>query len=118
VSYDISLCDPVTGNVLELDAPHHMRGGTYAIGGDTSASLNVTWNYSEHFYRVMGDKGIRCIYGLTGAQSIPVLDAAAALLSDDAVEDYWKATEGNAKRALIQLRALAQMRPDGVWSGN
>ena len=31
---------------------------------------------------------------------------------------YWKATEGNAKRPLIQLRAMAQMRPDGVWYGD
>jgi hypothetical protein len=30
--------------------------------------------------------------------------------------DYWKATEGNAKRALCQLVALAQLRPDGVWN--
>lgn len=30
MSYDISLTDPVTGETLELDAPHHMRGGTYA----------------------------------------------------------------------------------------
>ena len=32
--------------------------------------------------------------------------------------DYWKATEGNAKRALCQLRALAQLRPDGVFDGD
>jgi hypothetical protein len=25
MSYDISLVDPITGDTLELDAPHHMR---------------------------------------------------------------------------------------------
>lgn len=52
MSYDISLTDPVTGETLELDTPHHMRGGTYAVGGTTEAHLNVTWNYAKHYYRV------------------------------------------------------------------
>lgn len=30
-------------------------------------------------------------------------------------KDYWKATEGNAKRALCGLLMFAQLRPDGVW---
>lgn len=32
--------------------------------------------------------------------------------------NYWDATEGNAKRALLQLVALAKLRPDGVWDGD
>jgi hypothetical protein len=117
MSYDIDLNDPVTGKVLQLDAPHHMRGGTYAVGGTTNASLNVTYNYAKHFYRVI-DGGIRSIYGMTGGHSIPVLKAAADKLGDDVDPDYWAATEGNAKRAILQLIALAEMRPDGVWSGD
>lgn len=57
-------------------------------------------------------------YGMTGAESIPVLEAAAAKLSDEVSDDYWEATEGNAKRALLQLLAMARMRPDGVWDGD
>lgn len=30
----------------------------------------------------------------------------------------WEPTEGNAKRALLQLLAMARMRPDGVWNGD
>lgn len=118
MSYDIDLCDPITGEVLQLDAVHHMRGGTYAVGGTTDASLNVTYNYAVHFRRVMGERGVRTIYGMSGAASIPILDSAIANLSNDTDPDYWKATEGNAKRALVQLRALAEMRPDGVWNGD
>ena len=44
MSYDIDLLDPVTKKTIELDFPHAMRGGTYAVGGDTRASLNVTYN--------------------------------------------------------------------------
>lgn len=138
MSYDISLCDPVTGEVLELETPHHMRGGTYAMGGTTDAHLNVTYNYSRHYYRLftarkvtsqlvakrggwgIGEElgGIRSIYGMTGAGSIPVLQSAIDQLGDDVHRNYWEATEGNAKRALSQLLALAQMRPDGVWMGD
>ena len=134
MSYDLQLNNPVTGEVLELDAAHHMRGGTYCQGGTTEASLNVTYNYAAIFSRVMVggfenldgfDKmfggnatGIRSIYGKTGAESIPMLTAAIDKLGDDVDPNYWTATEGNAKATLIQLRALAQMRPDGVWAGD
>ena len=92
MSYDIRLCDPVTHETLKTDVPHDMRGGTYAMGGTTGLWLNVTYNYGKHYYRVLGDKGIRTIYGMTGAESIPVLEAAAT--------------------------KLARLRPDGVWDGD
>lgn len=119
MSYDIELNHPVTGEVLLLDAPHHMRGGTYPVGGEPRACLNVTYNYSRHYVRAFGTEvGLRSIYGMTGAQSIPVLSRAIEALGKDVDDDYWKPTEGNARAALEQLRALAYMRPDGVWSGD
>src|SRR5574337_1225427 len=137
MSYDMELIDPITGDTLPLDAPHHMRGGTYRLGGTTEAHLNVTYNYYPHFVRAFDEmadprptsskwlrekggpvRGIRTIYGLTGAESLPVLDKAISQLGDDVDADYWKPTEGNAKRALLQLRALAAMRPDGIWVGD
>ena len=118
MSYDIRLCDPVTHETLEVDSPHLMAGGTYALGGTTELWLNVTYNYGKHYYRAMGENGIRAIYGMTGAESIPTLEAAAAKLGDEVSGDYWEPTEGNAKRALLQLLAMARMRPDGVWNGD
>lgn len=118
MSYDIDLEDPITRSPIKLDAPHQMKGGTYAIGGTTDASLNITYNYATHYYKIFGEKGIRTIYEMTGAESIPVLTKAINLLGNDVSDDYWEATEGNAKMALIQLRALAQMRPDGIWNGD
>ena len=56
--------------------------------------------------------------GMTGAESIPVLQNAIANLGDDTDQDYWKATDGNAKRSLCQLLAMAKMRPDGIWDGD
>ena len=114
MSFDLYLKDPVTHETLQLDEPHQMKGGTYAVGGTTDCHLNVTYNYSPHFKEV-GPDGLRSLSGMTGAESIPLLKGVAAKLKDDKHPDYWEATEGNAKAALLQLVALAQMRPDGIW---
>lgn len=118
MSYDIRLLDPVSHEQLHAEAAHDMRGGSYAIGGTTELRLSVTYNYARHYGRVMEGGTIRSIYGKTGAESIPMLEAAAAKLSDEGSADYWEPTEGNAKRALLQLAAMARMRPDGVWDGD
>lgn len=118
VSYDISLREPVSNETIQFDSPHTIRGGTYALGGTSEAWLNVTYNYSKHFYGAMGEKGIRTIYGMTGAESIPALSDAISKLGDDVDADYWNPTEGNAKRALCGLLAFAQLRPDGIWEGD
>ncbi len=117
MSYDIRLLDPVTKKPIQFDKPHQIRGGTYDPSGTTEAWLNVTYNYSSIFER-LGPKGIRSIYGKTGAKSIPALTKAIGSLGDNVNKDYWEATEGNAKRALLGLLAFAQMRPDGVWAGD
>lgn len=140
MSYDITLNDPVTKEPIQLDTPHQMQGGTYAVGGTTEAWLNITWNYADWYYRAgvfaparEESKGIRTIYGMTGAESIPVLQKAIKTLesltediSDEKRQQceaqgatgYWMPTRINAIRPLHQLLALAQMRPDGVWDGD
>lgn len=118
MSYDVALIDPVSKEVLQLNDPHQMRGGTYALGGTADASLNVTYNYAGYFHRVLGVKGLRKIYGMTGAESISVLEKAADQLGDKVSDNYWEATEGNVKRAIHQLIALAKLRPDGLWAGD
>ena len=118
MSYDIYLLDPETGKGIDLKEPHYLRGGTYAAGGTTEAWLNITYNYSKYFYAALGAKGIRTIYGMTGQESIPILQTAANLLSGEPDKDYWAATEGNAKKALLSLIELAKAAPSGIWSGD
>lgn len=118
MSYDIQLLDPVTKGTILFDHSHEIRGGTYQLGGCREAWLNVTYNYSSHFYRVFGDKGIRSIYGKSGADSVPMLESAIKQLGNDVDDDYWKATEGNAKQALLGLLTFAKLRPDGIWDGD
>lgn len=92
----------------------------YVVGGTKELCLNITYNYACVFRRpeVLGEGGIRSIYGKTGAESIPVLQKAIEALSDEVDPDYWKPAEGNVKKSLYQLLSMARMRPDGVWDGD
>ena len=119
MSYDINLLDPVTKKTIIFDDAHQIRGGTYELGSSKEAWLNVTYNYSKYFYELIDkEKGIRKIYGMTGAESMPILKNAISKLGDDINNDYWQMTEGNAKQSLCGLLAFAQMRPDGIWEGD
>lgn len=140
MSYDISLCDPATKETLLMDNPHQIKGGTYAAGGTSEMWLNITYNYADWYYKdgVFGkegkdNKGIRTIYGMSGAEIIPVLKHAIEALENSqeeisneelkkyeehGVNGYWIPTRVNAIRPLYSLLAFAQMRPDGVWDGD
>lgn len=51
MGYGIYINDPETGEVIEIDEPHHIIGSTYQLGGSTELHLNITYNYSPFFYR-------------------------------------------------------------------
>ena|SRR5208282_2402102 len=108
MSWDIELCDPVSGAPLDLGAVHQMSGGTICIGGTSLAELNVTYNYGKHF-------NFSALDGKTATESMDTLHEAANRLGNDVNADYWIPTEGNVKRAIKQLLAFAQLRPDGIW---
>lgn len=118
MSYDLELRHPGSNEVLYLAGAHYLRGGTCCLGGEPRARLNITYNYWKHFRKVLGPEGIRALYGKTGAQTIPILSAAIQQLGDDPAMDYWAATEGNARRALLHCLVLAALCPDGVWAGD
>lgn len=130
MSYDIEVFDPATSKVIVLEQRHYLKGGTYVLGGSNEAHLNITYNYARHFKRIWGEKGIRIIYGMRVADTLPVLATALPLLGDDMVDDYWAPTEGNAKHAILDLMTLGAMcishglkvEPmiigGGVWRGD
>ena len=118
MSYDIDLVDAVTGEVLEFSEPVELGGGTYPMGGTKEMSFNITYNYSKHFTRVLGEGGIRSLYGKMAVLTIPILNEAINQLGDDVSDDYWEATEGNAKNALKILLIIAEHAPVGVWKGD
>ena len=129
MSYDVQLIDHTTHKVLEAENPHFMQGGTFCPGGTKELWLNITYNYAAMLCKVLqrdvidqsnGRRttlvGLDAINGIYAAETISMLRKAINSLSDEgANESYWHPTEGNVKKALIQLKALADMRPDGVW---
>lgn len=119
MSYDIYLKDPKTNEVYELSNPHHMKGGTYCIGGTDKATFNITYNYSKILCDILGEKGIRTIYGMSGYNSLPILSEAMSKLTDDPYEvEYWTQSEGNVRIALLSLIILAKQCLDGIWVGD
>lgn len=112
MSYDMSFdCGPIEH--------HNIKGGTYAVGGTTDPWFNITYNYSPFFYKLWPEKGIRSLYGLMASDVVQELDAKIPLLSGEPDDNYWSPTEGNAKAALIGLRALAAACPsDSILNGD
>lgn len=145
MGYAIELQDPVTHEVLWTDAPLRPEKHLYRVGGMTELRLGVTYNYADWYYKPgvfpsfpdeefsNGRSGIRSIYHMTGAESIPVLKHAIAELeamtedlTDEEIREheaqgtsgYWLPTRENAIKPLYQLLAFAEVRPDGVWEGD
>lgn len=119
MSYDIQLVDPRTREVCKAPCRFPSIGGIVQVGGQDTLWANLTWNYAPIFRSVLGDSGIRTIYGKTAKETRTLLLTAATQLKSDTDEDYWKPTEGNVKVALLNLVAMACMAPDdAVWEGD
>lgn len=114
MSYDVSIINKDTNKEVTITTKHQIRGGTYCLGGTNELSVNITYNYSPFFKKVLGDKGIRVLNGMEIKESIPLLEEAISKLGDDVDENYWAPTEGNAKEALINLVQLAKLCPEYI----
>lgn len=101
--------------IAELPDAWDLQGGTYALGGTDTAELNVTYNYSRFFYRVLGEGGLRGLHGKPARETLPLIEQGIKRLKGDASEDYWEATEGNARKALEQMKAMSLALPECVW---
>ena len=107
MSYDINVIDPQTKETRQVQR-HEMRGGTYAVGGSNEAWLNITYNYSKHYYPVLGH-GLNELDGKTIAEVSPALEQAVKILGTYRSLDYWEATPGNAGAALSDLLSMFKL---------
>ncbi len=105
MSYDIYLKDPVTGKTAEVPG-HLMHGGTYQadyhpeIGTftpalNTEASLNITYNYGHYYYEIYEEDGFWAIYGVSGFDSILMLEKMISLLNEKYKKGEWFRTKRN-----------------------
>ncbi len=112
MSFWVSLCSD--GNLC--DVGRHSEGGTYVVGGVAEASLNVTYNYSKHYYEHLNtDKGLRWLDGKTAKETIAALDHAVKELGTNHSSDYWESSAGNAGYGLNILLSWAKEHPDAKW---
>lgn len=107
MSYDIYLKEPVTGEVASVPghlmiggtykADYHPETGTFTPALNTEAHLNVTYNYGR-YYKEVYEKGIRQIYGVSGVDSISILENMIAAITDKYKKnDLWT----SAKRTKV-----------------
>lgn len=113
MSYDIYIKDE-KGPII-FKKKHNYKGGTYQVGGCNEAWINITDNYSEHFVKFLGEKGIRSIYGKTVEEVVPILKEAIDKMDDEISENYWDATEGNARYSLVNLINIALLCPKTAY---
>lgn len=121
MSYDMQF--EQDGETVELSEKHDLRGGIYVAGGTTSASFNITYNYSQFYYdKIDSELGIRSLYGKKPNDIVIVLAGVIQNMSGEPDDDYWKKTEGNARNALIDLLCLAARvnvsHPDSTLQGD
>ena len=111
MSYDVYLNEPDTDNTMTVST--RGIGGTYAVLSEGAsyfdAWLNVTYNYSKIW-------GVYDIDGMTGAESISVLEAVVEENGTEQDGDYWNATPGNVGHMANTLLSWAREHPEGVWS--
>lgn len=115
MSYDVKMVNE-KGNLLVV--PRHTEGGTYMVGGTNLTELNITYNYAPHFCKVLGELGIRSLYGKKGREVQPLLRKAVKKLGTERDGDYWKSTPGNAGHALNILLQWAILHPYGIFQGD
>ena len=110
MSYDIS----IIGDDVFSPIVHHVKGGTYAVGGTSSLEFNITFNYSQAFQKAFRDEeGIKVLDGMACMEAIPLIVEAMKRLGDDETDNYWDPTEGNAKRALEGLLHIVALGYNG-----
>jgi len=118
MSYDIYFRDK-DGNAIDLPFAPPI-GGTYCASSDfRKAWLNITYNYCEIYQNhnlAIGKhrddpEGTATLEGMTAGDVVQALVKVIPDLKDDVSADYWKPTEGNAKKALLNLLCIAVAVP-------
>ena len=121
MSYDITIMS-ATGEPVTLAEKHQLRGGTFALGGTDVAELNVTYNYAPMFREAFKDPdGIKTIALRDLKTGLALIQNAILNLKGKPSDNYWNATEGNARKALCDLAILGNLvlstgdHDDAIW---
>ncbi|GAH37846.1 unnamed protein product [marine sediment metagenome] len=103
-------------NNKSVKVENFTAGGTYPIGGTDEAELNITYNYSEFYYRYLDkENGLKWLHQRKAKDCIERLENAVGVLGTKQYEDYWSSTKGNAGYALNILLSWARKYPEAKF---
>lgn len=123
MSYDIAIICKCCEQPLKFETPQHLVASnvpfdpvTETILPRSEAKTNITFNYGKHFRVALGGEGVYSLHGKPVAETLSALREAISKLGEDVTDNYWDATEGNAKRALETLVQMAEaVGVKGYW---
>ena len=115
MGWSIYLVEPVTREVIVLPFKHQMFGSTYCVGGTDELWIDITYNYDKIYREKTNGLSLDYLHNKFAYETIEFLENLINSLGDDVSDNYWDATEGNAKKVLFCLLTFARMRPDGIW---
>ena len=98
----------------KVQVSSHVEGGVINVDGEDEATMSVTYNYAPLFANALGC-GMRDMNGVSGADSMPILEAGVTKLGTERSDNYWDATYGNAGQVLAVMLDWAKAHPDAVW---
>ena len=114
MSYDVDLICKSCNQIVRVEK--HTEGGTHAMDGSKDASLNVTYNYSEHLNAALGCSLSDALHDKKAKDCIKILEKAVNSLGTKRSNDYWESTEGNAGHALNILLGWAKQHPNATFN--
>ena len=76
MGYSLWLEDKETGLICKSKRKRVDLGSRLAIGGSDLLEFDITYNYAPYYNKAVGfqEKGIRTIYGMSGKDSLPLLN--------------------------------------------
>ena len=104
------------GKTKSVNVDSHEEGGTYCVGGTGVAELNITYNYSKHYYTFLDrEEGLLWLHDKRAKDTISRLKKAIMYLGTTKDSDYWASTPGNAGHALNILLKWAKKHPSAKF---
>lgn len=92
---------------------NNIKGSTYAVGEIGYAWMTVTYNYGKIYNPIMG-MTIGEMDGKTCEEVKPILQKVLDTLEGEPSDDYWDATLGNARKAIVDFMSMVEACPDGI----
>ena len=112
MGYSVALVNK-KGKTIKAKDKFLEQGANYVVDGTHFLEFSITYNYALFFKKVFPkEQGLYWLQGKTIKQTKKKLEKAISLLNAASESsNYWEATEGNARKALVSLYKMAKLAP-------